>query len=38
MSDEQPKDALHGVTIERIVTEPVEHYGFAEPGQRVDVR
>ena len=38
MSDEQPKNKLHGVTLERMVTELVEHYGWPELGQLVDIR
>jgi uncharacterized protein (DUF2132 family) len=38
MTDEQPKNKLHGVTLERIVTELVEHYGWPELGQLVDIR
>ncbi|HEY4182376.1 MAG TPA: VF530 family protein [Kofleriaceae bacterium] len=28
MSDEQPKNPLHGITLEQIVTELVAHYGW----------
>ena len=28
MSDEQPKNPLHGITLEQIVTQLVEHYGW----------
>ncbi|HET8936112.1 MAG TPA: VF530 family protein [Polyangiales bacterium] len=38
MSDEQPKNKLHGMTLERIVTDLVEHYGWPELGQLVDIR
>ena len=38
MSDEQPKNKLHGITLERIVTELVEHYGWPKLGQLVDIR
>ena len=38
MSDEQPKNPLHGVTLEQIVTDLVEHYGFPDPGTRVNIR
>jgi uncharacterized protein (DUF2132 family) len=31
-------DPLHGVTLERIVTELVEHYGFERLGQEVTIR
>lgn len=38
MSHEQPKNKLHGVTLERIVTELEAHYGWEELGQLVDIR
>ena len=33
----QPKNPLHGVTLERIVTELVEHFGWAELGEQVRI-
>lgn len=38
MSTEQPRNPLHGITLERIVTELVEHFGWAELGQQVNIR
>lgn len=38
MSDEQPKNPLHGITLKQIVNELVEHYGWAELGEQVDIR
>lgn len=38
MSAPPPSDPLHGVTLERLLTELVEHYGWDELGQRVKVR
>jgi uncharacterized protein (DUF2132 family) len=40
MSADQPhpKDPLHGVTLETLVTELVERYGWEELGQRIDIR
>ena len=38
MSHEQPKNKLHGITLERIVTDLVAHYGWEELGQQVDIR
>ena len=38
MSDEQPRNPLHGITLERIVTELVEFYGWAELGRQVTIR
>ena len=32
------KDPLHGITLERIVTDLVEHVGWEELGRRVPVR
>jgi uncharacterized protein (DUF2132 family) len=33
-----PKDPLHGVTLERILTQLVEKHGWAELGRRIDIR
>ena len=33
-----PKDPLHGVTLEAILTQLVAHYGWAEMGRRIDIR
>lgn len=33
-----PKDPLHGVTLEAILTQLVAHYGWAELGRRIDIR
>ena len=38
MSNEQPKNKLHGITLEHMVTELVAHYGWPELGQQVDIR
>ena len=38
VSSEQPKNKLHGITLERIVTELVEHYGWPALGEKVDIR
>jgi uncharacterized protein (DUF2132 family) len=37
MSAEQPKNPLHGKTLEAIVTELVAHYGWEELGAQVRV-
>ncbi len=37
MSD-QPKNPLHGITLEMIVTQLVEHYGWEELGQQVKIK
>lgn len=38
MSSEQPKNPLHGITLERIVTELVEFFGWPELGQQVRIK
>ena len=34
----QPRNPLHGLTLEAIVTALVTHYGWAELGERIPVR
>ena len=34
----KPRDPLHGITLEKIVTQLVERHGFAEMGRRIPVR
>ncbi|HTL33780.1 MAG TPA: VF530 family protein [Kofleriaceae bacterium] len=36
--NEQPRNPLHGITLERIVTELVEYFGWPDLGERVDIR
>jgi len=38
MSTQQPRNPLHGITLETIVTELVAHFGWAELGQQVRIR
>ena len=38
MSDIQPKNPLHGVTLEMILTDLVEHYGWEELGQTISIK
>jgi uncharacterized protein (DUF2132 family) len=39
MSDKaKSNDPLHGVTLERLLTELVAHYGWREMGRRVAIR
>jgi len=38
MSEIQPNNPLHGITLEQIVNSLVEHYGWAELGRRIDIR
>ena len=33
-----PRDPLHGITLETIVSQLVERYGWAEMGRRIPVR
>jgi uncharacterized protein (DUF2132 family) len=32
------KDPLHGVTLEMILTQLVDHYGWVEMGRRIEIR
>ena len=38
MTSNQQTDPLHGITLERILTLLVAHYGWTELGQRIDIR
>ena len=38
MSVSHPRDPLHGVTLETIIKELVERFGWAEMGRRVPIR
>lgn len=38
MSNEQPKDPLHGVTLEVVITRLVEQYGWEALGNRIPIR
>ncbi|PUE57632.1 hypothetical protein B9Z36_06835 [Limnohabitans sp. Rim8] len=35
---EQPKNPLHGMTLEKIVTELADYYGWAGLGERINIR
>lgn len=37
MAIEQPKNPLHGVTLQEVVTELVEHYGWDALGDRISI-
>ena len=37
MNNEQPENPLHGVTLEKVVTRLVDHYGWGGLAQRVDI-
>lgn len=38
MNTPQPKNPLHGITLEMIVTQLVQQYGWAELGRRIPIR
>jgi uncharacterized protein (DUF2132 family) len=38
MSEQQPNNPLHGMTLEQIVNSLVEHYGWDELGKRINIR
>ena len=38
MSDTQPKNPLHGITLEQIVNSLVEFYGWQELGTRINIK
>ena len=38
MQTPKPRDPLHGVTLERLLSELVEEFGWEELGRRVPVR
>ena len=37
-NQEQPRNPLHGLTLEAIVRELEKHYGWAELGERIPIR
>lgn len=38
MTQEQPNNPLHGVTLEAILNQLVAHYGWAELGRQIEIR
>ena len=38
MTTEHPSDHLHGITLQMIVTQLVEEYGWEELGRRIPIR
>ena len=38
MTDRQPNNPLHGLTLEAIVTRLVERYGWAELGRQIPIK
>jgi len=37
MTDQQPNNPLHGVTLEQVVTKLADHYGWEELANRVSI-
>ena len=37
MEKSENKDPLHGITLEKIVTDLVDHYGWEELGERINL-
>lgn len=35
---EQPNNPLHGITLEKLVTQLVDHYGWDALGREIDIR
>ncbi len=38
MNEQQAKNPLHGITLEKIVNSLVEHFGWSELGRRIDIQ
>jgi uncharacterized protein (DUF2132 family) len=38
MSDQSANDPLHGITLEQILNQLVEHYGWRRMGDRIHIR
>jgi len=38
MSEQQANNPLHGITLETIVNTLVEHYGWSQLGEHIDIR
>lgn len=38
MTDQQPDNPLHGITLEMILTRLVEHYGWEKMGTLINIR
>jgi len=38
MSNEQPKNPLHGITLEMILNELIKQYGWTELGERIPIQ
>jgi uncharacterized protein (DUF2132 family) len=37
MTDQKPKDPLHGITLEKIITELVSSYGWEKLGNMINI-
>jgi len=38
MNGTQPNNPLHGITLEKIITRLVDHYGWSEMGRQINIR
>ena len=38
MNNQHPDDPLHGITLENILTELVEYYGWSKLGRMINIR
>jgi uncharacterized protein (DUF2132 family) len=38
MNDKQPDNPLHGITLETILIQLVDHYGWTELGRMIDIK
>ncbi len=38
MSEQQPNNPLHGITLKMMLTSLVAHYGWGELGKRINIR
>lgn len=38
MTEQKPRDPLHGITLETILTQLVEHHGWEKMGQIIKIR
>jgi len=37
MTDKQPNNPLHGITLEQLLTQLVDHYGWESLGERINI-
>ena len=38
MSEQEPNNPLHGITLEQVVNSLVDHYGWSKLGKCIDIR